>query len=295
MSKELSRQIMLLCQYANILLLILSIALLVACLPSVMSDETTQIEVTNPATIALEDEGKIASETREPSIEINLDSATVTPHITATLPPEVARSFDREQCPDYCWHNIMLGQNESEVLDAIRNDPATDTTFDFQDGDFVQIEQFENARVGIDWEILSIPYHRMRTHGSLFLDNNVVTFLVVPIEPPFPFQVVLDKLGNPELLDFIDGSDGFALLSLMYPKERVWFNVRVTGNPLTLTGESMVESVAYSSMELAQEDYCIAGYFHWGGLGDLSTYFTPNGLPNDELYIDSLPEGCPSN
>lgn len=270
--------------------LIVLLALITSsCLP------TTETNANRPATpkttIPDSQPGNEGVVTREPKTVVSTSTPveTATPEIVAVLHPDVVRSFDREQCPDYCWHNIMLGQSEAEVLEAIRSDPTTNTASVYPTGDFVHIEQFEDARTGIDWDILGIPNQRYRRYGSLFLDSDRVTFLVLPVEPPFPLQAVLDKFGEPELLMFGDGGTGFAFFSLYYPAERVSFLVKASGNPTAITGASMVEVVSYSNAEIAQEYYCIIGFLRWGGLGDISKYFPPN---NEGLYIDTLPEKC---
>lgn len=237
----------------------------------------------------------IIAETNQSPTSIIEESPLTTPVIIYTLPDDLMRSFDRNKCRDYCWHNIMLGQTETEVIDAIRSDPTTNTTIAFSDSDYIRRQQFEDGRVGIDWLIKDIPDDRQRLVeiATVLLDNNgEAEYLFIPMKELVPLQEILDILGEPELLNVLEINTDFITFELMYPQDRVSLTVRVIGDtklPLHLTGDSLVESIGFANENLAQQDYCIKGYMQWAGLGDINKYFPPQ---NENLYKSSLPTIC---
>ncbi len=142
------------------------VIVMTACLPVTVTK--SELAPTERPTVIIQNTGTrrgIVLETRMPLIKVSEQHETVSSDAVATLPPEIVRSFDPEQCSDYCWHNIMLGQSEVEAIAAIRNDPATNANYFVGFDDVVDIERLANNRVSVDWGISGIPYQRFRSYG----------------------------------------------------------------------------------------------------------------------------------
>ncbi|MDA0245567.1 MAG: hypothetical protein OT477_19310 [Chloroflexi bacterium] len=226
-----------------------------------------------------------------------LPPLTITP--LAYLPEDIQPAFDRSLCDDYCWHGIVLGDSEADVLEKLRNDPAIDTAIDFQEDDFLYIQRsLEDGSVAIaDWYMKDMPPdidpRRGIAMGTVSFVNNKAAILAIPTEV-FYFQVLLDILGEPSLISFADSGANFVIFSLIYPQKRVSFNVWVEGPPdagTTLTGDSLVQKIIFTSYDIAQNNYCGVGYMHWAGLGDIKKYFSPANR-NILITAESIPEWC---
>lgn len=218
---------------------------------------------------------------------------TVTPSPLATFPQELATSFDREQCPDYCWHGIMLGQTQEEALAAIRSDPWTDTTFKFQPNDeYIRIQELED-RTGISWQVKNLP-HLRRPAGFVEIRDGIVNALLFPLTETFPFQILLDELGEPAYV-FADGiaavESGETTFYIVYPEKGFNFAVHSVDFPPILATESIVETVLFYNE--ATDYRCHPAYFPWDGLGGPNKYY---GWPASSFPFDkTLPPDCEGN
>ncbi|MDA0242083.1 MAG: hypothetical protein OT477_01580 [Chloroflexi bacterium] len=241
-------------------------------------------------------------------INIHHGPPTAAPPLTVTplayLPKDLQPAFDKSQCSDYCWRGMMLGDSEAEILEKLRNDPAVDNTIDFQGGDFLDIERYPEEdsqfwNTGINWiakgSVLELDA-RQRWDGFVGLANDEANYFFIPTQL-FRLQVMLDLLGEPELITWADNGADFMFFILRYPQKRIWLGVWVDGLPnegATLTGDSLVTWVSFSSHQLIQTDYCAIGYMRWGGLGDVLRYFPP---ANKDILVtaETIPAWCNDN
>lgn len=249
------------------------------------------------------------AETKTPTPQINLVEPepviTATPYTRPTiipldtLPEDLKPTFDRELCADYCWHGVMLGQSEVEVLNTLRNDPYVDKITVFDHGDFLHIERTisDNWDTSIAWHLTAIsqdrdPY-RINPFASVSFLKDKANFIVIPTEL-FRLQIMLDLLGEPEFIGFVEVEEEFVTFSLHYPEDRLSIMVRTEHFPTkeaVLSGDSFVEQISFVTSDLAQKIYCTVGYMHWAGLGGVTKYFPP---ANQNILItaESIPEWC---
>ncbi len=205
------------------------------------------------------------------------------------LPAEVERSLDRTACPAHCWHGLVLGQTEEEVVSALRGDPTTNTAVDFQDGDYLRIQHHrDNGRTSIDW------FFNYNEHGATMLNaDGRLNHIVVPLESTLPLQNFLDRLGPPELVNLTSLERGFTITGmwLYYLERGLGLEVRLVGQPPALAGESPVRRVSFFDAAGANEYHCTSGLMRWGGLAELVRYGAPQ---NSDILVRILPPDCPS-
>jgi hypothetical protein len=260
--------------------LLAAVCLLVSCVPASQS-EVVASPTPNTGQTALGT--PISVGTRLP--------ATRAP-ILDTLPDDLVRSFNREQCPDWCWHDVMLGQTEAEALDALRLDASVDRSIDFLDGDYLRIESFENGFASIDWFILGLdissPSYRWHTHATVAFTNGIADFMIIPLQDTFPVSAVVEELGEPDLISFYSPDPDPVIPVLTYTNERVQLVIQ-TGEIAYLTEQSRVQSMLFLSQETLLHFICNRDYRYipWEGFSSLLQYARPleEALP--------LPEACP--
>lgn len=207
--------------------------------------------------------------------------------ITSFPPPELADAFNREECADYCWRGIILGQPEEEAINLIRSDSLTDKTIQPW-GDYMGI-QHENGYSSISWNML-LPYESDRlADGGIEALNGFVDTFSVAIQKRFPVEWLFQSsLGLPEYV-FLPMPSNHGEWSydfyIAYPKHRVEFraiagNIDPNSGIPRLTSKSLVDLVRFYT---EPPNYrCNTHYYEWS---IMEARFRP-------LYFRDVPNDC---
>lgn len=219
------------------------------------------------------------------------------------FPKELTISFDRTHCPDYCWHGLFLGQNVTDAIEAIENDPQTAKELSFDSsGSYLHISKLRDTHYvsTVSWFLLDlpewqteriaqfsteIPYHDIDT---LYLDdkNQRVNSLIVPLNDRFPFQTLIDILGEPEYVSIPIGD----FFHVHYLTHRISFRVRRYGS--SLQPQSWVEGVTFL-LNVPTDYPCIIWVTEWRGFGGFGTYYTKSWqAPQPARSVEQLSEQC---
>lgn len=206
-------------------------------------------------------------------------------------------SNDQQQCPNYCWYDVMIGQNEEEAFATVSQIPVIDKRFIWHDGDEEVYIHVEHSRV--EPGVTFIEWHEKGSYGwwdnnTAILQDNVVDTLLIQLPESIPLQVVLNRFGEPSFIRPVDIIDSNFFVKLVYPESGVTFYVAVesrqNSNEMYLTGITSVVAVALQTPEITMEEYCVKDYYmRWAGFGNVTKYTFPQA---EELIINEVPDWC---
>jgi hypothetical protein len=180
-----------------------------------------------------------------------------------SFPTELERALDREACPDYCWHGVMLGQTEEEAIAAIRADPDTRKDIDFGGGDYIRIERFQDGAANVMWDWQDLDDSEARLHRGNALRVGVpgeVEFLLITLEDMIPLSVLVERIGPPERYTLMGEDEDVKRVLFCYPALRLDVILLTRDETLDFEGENYVEAVAFTTPLRAAADSCVAEY-----------------------------------
>jgi hypothetical protein len=182
----------------------------------------------------------------------------------------------------------MLGQTEAEALTAIRMNPHTYREVDFQDGDYIRIERFEDNTVVITW--LSTTTTEDTETSAVSLKDGLVTGIVARLTEQVLFQGILNELGEPDTVGAHPHNINDVEFTVGYLEHGVFFGVEGVGNPASLEGESEVTSVIFLTAAETEALKCHpVPPLAWNGLGGLDKYYK---FPDIPLYGPTPEPDC---
>lgn len=234
----------------------------------------------------------------------SLVEATPAPNpLAAEVIPEEFRELGRdEKCTRPCLYGIELGQTMEESIATIRENPWTDTTRTYQDGDYIDIYTTNYASdregKGISWQLkVDMPDgHSVLPfpgHGSLFTRDNYVYLIGLhPSNMVIPMGLIIEEYGKPHYMRTTYMGPNQVLFELIYllPDAFLKFNAYGRGTPSMLSEHSFVARVSIGEFDFLVDSVCSPWYDNaiqeWQGFGGLGLYYDRHGEQMGTIPFD---------